>query len=106
MESLDLEQSPPPLWPLYEGLAHVPLLAIRGEHTDLLSRETLAEMAARHPRFSSLEVPGQGHAPLLEGETARRIATFIDAAEADGDRYPPESPVADAPEEVRMPRAT
>lgn len=94
LEGLDLEQAPPPLWPLYDGLGGVPVLAIRGRHTDLLSAETLAEMARRHPRCETYEVDGEGHAPLLRGATAERIAAFIAAAGVDGDRYPPASPAA------------
>ena len=38
---------------------------IRGENSDLLSRATLAEMAARGPRAKTIEIPGVGHAPTL-----------------------------------------
>jgi pimeloyl-ACP methyl ester carboxylesterase len=78
LAALDLEAPLPQLWPQFDGLAHVPLLAIRGKNSDLLSPETLAGMAARHPRFESLVVPGQGHAPLLLDEpTLERIAAFV-----------------------------
>jgi pimeloyl-ACP methyl ester carboxylesterase len=78
LAELDLEAPLPQLWPQYEGLAHVPVLGIRGENSDLLSPETFAAMAARHPRFESLVVPGQGHAPLLlDEETIERIAGFV-----------------------------
>ncbi len=60
------------------ALAAVPLLTIRGENSDLLTEATLTEMAARHPRFSSLTIAGQGHAPLLRDEASlRRIEDFI-----------------------------
>ena len=56
----------------------MPVLAIRGENSDLLSRETLAGMARRHPNLETLTVPGQGHAPLLMDEpTLARIEAFI-----------------------------
>jgi len=59
------------------SLASVPVLAIRGEHSDLLSPRTLAEMALRHPNLQKLTVSGQGHAPLLSDETTlRRISTL------------------------------
>jgi len=58
-EGKDLE-----LWPLYEAIA-CPTLAIRGELSDLLSRETLAEMAQRGPRAATVEIPGAGHAPMF-----------------------------------------
>ncbi len=69
----------PDLWPAFEGLRSVPLLAIRGETSDLLSEETLTEMTRRHPRCATLVVPGQGHAPLLRDDAAiTRIRAFLD----------------------------
>jgi pimeloyl-ACP methyl ester carboxylesterase len=72
----------PDLWPAFETLRTVPLLAIRGATSDLLSEETLAEMARRHPRLEKLVVPGQGHAPLLrDAPTIARIRAFLDAVD-------------------------
>jgi pimeloyl-ACP methyl ester carboxylesterase len=82
MKSVDLGKPLPSLWPQFAGLAAIPVLAIRGENSKLLSAETLAEMAERHPRFESVTVPGQGHAPLLEtGDLPHKIAAFLDRAE-------------------------
>ena len=53
----------PELWPQFTALAHVPLLALRGENSDILSEKTFAEMRARHPRMTAVTVRGQGHAP-------------------------------------------
>ena len=75
---MDLDKPIPALWPQFEALAPVPVLAIRGENSDLLSPQTLAEMARRHPHFTAMTVPGQGHAPLLRDEpTLARIEAFI-----------------------------
>ena len=75
---MDLDKPIPALWPQFEALAPVPVLAIRGENSDLLSPQTLAEMALRHPHFEAMTVPGQGHAPLLRDEpTLARIEAFI-----------------------------
>jgi len=52
------------LWPLYDPIS-CPTLAIRGELSDLLSRETLAAMAQRGPGAATVEVPGVGHAPMF-----------------------------------------
>ncbi len=82
LEQLDLEQPLPPLWPLFEALSHVPVLALRGEHSDILGPQTLSDMERRHPRLESMIVEGQGHAPLLEGPVNDRIAAFIAALEA------------------------
>ena len=78
LEALDLDKPFPTLWPQFMALAAGPLLTIRGENSDLLTEATLTEMAARHPRFSSLTIAGQGHAPLLRDEASlRRIEDFI-----------------------------
>jgi pimeloyl-ACP methyl ester carboxylesterase len=75
---LDVTEKIPVLWPQFMSLARVPILAIRGEHSDILSPRTLAEMAERHPGLEQLTVPGQGHAPLLRDEpTLQRIDAFV-----------------------------
>jgi pimeloyl-ACP methyl ester carboxylesterase len=77
MESFD-PYNPPDLWPLFSALK-APVLSLRGEHSDLLTAETQAAMAARHPRCEIHVVPGQGHAPLLlDTPTLDRIAAFVD----------------------------
>ena len=76
----------PELWPQFTALAHVPVLAIRGEHSDILSEPTLAEMAARHPRLTAMTVRGEGHTPLLKDEgSIAVIAEFL--ARTDGEVY-------------------
>ena len=68
----------PALWPQFGALMRVPVLAIRGEHSDILSVKTLEEMRARHPRLTAITVPGQGHAPLLmDVPTNTAIAEFL-----------------------------
>jgi pimeloyl-ACP methyl ester carboxylesterase len=78
MPDKDLE-----LWQLYDAV-RCPTLLVRGEHSDLVSRQTAAEMAQRGPSARIVEVRGVGHAPtllhpdqialirdfLLEGETS------------------------------------
>lgn len=54
----------PAMWPLWDAIA-CPVLALRGEQSDLLSHETLREMAGRGPRAAVVEVVGVGHAPTL-----------------------------------------
>ncbi len=66
-------------WDEFAALASLPLLAIRGETTDLLSLDTLAEMQRRAPAMQIFTVPGQGHAPLLlDAPTLDRIAAFLE----------------------------
>jgi pimeloyl-ACP methyl ester carboxylesterase len=52
------------LWRLYDQIA-CPTLLIRGENSDLLSRETAAAMSQRGPRAQVIEFPGVGHAPMF-----------------------------------------
>ena len=74
---LDFSDRIPVLWPQFMSLARVPLLAIRGEFSDVLSADTLAEMAERHPDFEEMTVRGQGHAPLLRDmPSLNRILAF------------------------------
>jgi len=54
------------------------VLAIRVEHSDILSAETLEGMRTRHPRLDVFTVRGQGHAPLLkDGPTQSAIQAFL-----------------------------
>ena len=70
--------APPDMWPLFDALAPVPVLSIRGAISDLLSPDVVARMAARHPRFTRVEVPRVGHAPLLTETPARNaIDAFL-----------------------------
>lgn len=56
----------PDLWQLFDGLAGLPLAAIRGANSDLLTRETLEKMQARHPGMIAATVPDRGHVPFLD----------------------------------------
>lgn len=82
LNGVDLGQPLPSFWPQFMGLAAIPVLAIRGENSMLLSAETLKEMGRRHPDIETVTVAGQGHAPLLETSgLPDRIASFLDRAE-------------------------
>jgi pimeloyl-ACP methyl ester carboxylesterase len=72
----------PDLWPLYQALASLgPVLVVRGESSDILSRPALARMAELSPQFDSVEVPGVGHAPTLDEPQARTaIAALLERA--------------------------
>jgi pimeloyl-ACP methyl ester carboxylesterase len=82
LANLDLTQPLPTLWPQFEALASVPMLAIRGANSKLLSVETLDQMRKRHTMIETITVDGQGHAPFLEtGSLPGAIAAFLDKAE-------------------------
>ena len=52
------------LWNSYDAI-RCPTLVLRGEQSDLLTRDTARQMALRGPRAKVLEIPGVGHAPTL-----------------------------------------
>ncbi len=78
----DFSKPLPDLWPQFEALHAVPLLAIRGANSKLLSAATIEDMRKRHPGMETITVDGQGHAPFLEtGDLPERTAAFLDRAE-------------------------
>ena len=82
LAGIDFSKPLPDLWPQFEALTAVPLLAIRGANSKLFSAATLGEMQKRHPAMEAIIVEGQGHAPFLEtGDLPQRIAAFLDRAE-------------------------
>ena len=69
--------APPPaepfdLWPAFRALAGRPVLAIRGELSDLLSAKTLTRMKRELPGLATLTIKRTGHAPSLEEPAAQR----------------------------------
>ena len=82
-DAISLETPPPTLWEVFDQMAHVPLLSIRGELSDLLSRDCVAEMKRRRPDMDTCDVPLQGHAPLLaDPPTIERIKAFCRRCDA------------------------
>jgi pimeloyl-ACP methyl ester carboxylesterase len=68
----------PNLWPLFEMVGTRPMLVIRGEISDILSAETLAEMMRRLPDLVTQTVARRGHAPTLgEPQAWSAIAEFL-----------------------------
>ncbi|TPK33281.1 alpha/beta hydrolase [Mesorhizobium sp. B2-5-4] len=82
LAGVDVTKPLPDLWPRFDALVTVPLLAIRGGNSKLLSDATLEEMKKRHPGMEAITADGQGHAPFLEtGILPEEIASFLDRAE-------------------------
>lgn len=59
------------LWPAFRALSGRPLLALRGELSNLFSAATLAQMQAEIPAMEAVTVPRVGHVPTLEEPAAR-----------------------------------
>ena len=63
--------APVDLWPAFDALKDVPMVLVRGELSDLLSPETVAEMGKRNRAMTTVTVPNVGHAPMLNEPEAR-----------------------------------
>lgn len=64
---------PPDLWAVFEAVASIPILVVRGESSDILARECVEGMRSRKADLQVAEIPRRGHAPTLD-ETASRAA--------------------------------
>ncbi len=67
-------------WTLFDALAGIPALSIRGEFSDVLSPETAARMRARKPDLEPVTIKNRGHVPLLdEPDALAAIDRFLDS---------------------------
>lgn len=67
------------LWPAFEALSGRPGLLLKGERSDLLSAQTVADMKARMDGLETVEVARVGHAPtLMEPEALAAIAKLLE----------------------------
>jgi len=65
------------LWNVYDHI-RCPTMVVRGEHSDLLTRDTASKMAARGPRATVAEIAGVGHAPtLIHADQIRLVRDFL-----------------------------
>jgi pimeloyl-ACP methyl ester carboxylesterase len=70
--------APVDLWPAFRALAGRPVLAIRGELSDILSAATLKRMKIEVPEMEACTVPRVGHPPTLEEPEAQAaLAAFL-----------------------------
>jgi pimeloyl-ACP methyl ester carboxylesterase len=66
------------MWLAFGQLRNVPALALRGEHSDLLSAATFERMQLEVPSLVAVTVRNRGHAPQLdEPDSLRAIDTFL-----------------------------
>ncbi|MDH5798678.1 MAG: alpha/beta hydrolase, partial [Paracoccaceae bacterium] len=59
-------QAAPDLWPFFDAMGGLPLAVIRGANSDLLTKDTVAEMQRRRPDMIFAEVPDRAHIPFLD----------------------------------------
>jgi pimeloyl-ACP methyl ester carboxylesterase len=65
------------LWQVYDAV-RCPTLLLRGELSDLLSRDTAGEMTRRGPKAKVAEIRGVGHAPtLLHADQIAIVRDFL-----------------------------
>jgi pimeloyl-ACP methyl ester carboxylesterase len=65
------------LWHIYDAV-RCPTLLIRGENSDVVSRDTAGEMTRRGPKAKIREIRGVGHAPtLLNADQIALVRDFL-----------------------------
>lgn len=61
----------PPMWHLFRAVRRVPVLALRGARSDILSPACFARMAVEKPDLMAVEIPGAAHVPTLDEPESR-----------------------------------
>ena len=82
LPDLDVYRPVPALWNEFDSLGRLSMLVIRGANSDILSAATVAAMAAHHPGMQVVEVPDQGHVPLLSGSLVATVTKFVAGCDA------------------------
>ncbi|MBN9582011.1 MAG: alpha/beta hydrolase [Afipia sp.] len=83
LDSVTAETPLPEIWELFDKLASLPVMLVHGGLSDLLSPRVIQTMATRHPDIDVVEVPDEGHAPLLADKpTVDRIVAFCARCDA------------------------
>lgn len=71
--------APVSLWPFFAAFREIPVLAVRGGLSDLLSADGFARMKQVKPDMEQVTVPNRGHVPLLdEPEIAPVLDRFLE----------------------------
>lgn len=73
------------LWEFFGKTGDVPVSLVRGEHSDLLSADTVAAMKQQNAGLEATTIPKRGHAPFLDERPAKdalvRWLSRVDAKE-------------------------
>ncbi|MHA1570999.1 MAG: alpha/beta fold hydrolase [Alphaproteobacteria bacterium] len=68
----------PDLWLLYRALRNTPLLALRAEHSDVLTPDIFSRMKQEIPALFQAVVPATGHCPTMNEPVSREaIDVFL-----------------------------
>ena len=66
-------------WASFETLGEMPVLMLRGEHSDILSRDIVERMREIKPDLQVVEIANRGHVPLLdEADSLSAIDGFLE----------------------------
>ena len=77
IREIDMQLGDP--WALFDHLRERPVLVLRGEHSDILSADTVAQMSDRHEQLEHVDIPDRGHVPLLnEPVSVAAIQAFLE----------------------------
>lgn len=71
------------LWPFFRALTSVPMLALRGARSDIVTPAVFDRMLAEHATLQRVVVADRGHAPLLtEPECIHAIERFLQSLDS------------------------
>lgn len=73
----DEKTAAPTLWPQFEMLKNIDIAIVRGENSDILTREIVQKMIAIKPDLQVFEVPNVGHAPILDEKESLEAISFM-----------------------------
>ena len=76
---------PPDLWPVFDTITAIPMLVVRGAHSDILAPACVQDMQRRKPDLQVVEIPHRGHAPTLtEPASLVAIEAFLGLLDPQG----------------------
>ena len=66
-------------WDLFDSMRAVPVLVLRGAHSDILAAGTVERMRKRHPDLRDAVIANRGHVPLLdEPDSIAALDAFLE----------------------------
>ncbi len=65
-KDFDPHATPMNIWPVFDAAKAASFMVIRGESSDILTRECFDKLDAQENVLSTVEVPRVGHAPMLD----------------------------------------